>query len=105
NAAELKADIAIVCDTSMWDRKTPAITTVLRGLLYQEVFIHAANRDLHSGMYGSAAANPIHALTKILAEMRDANGRVTIPKFYDGVSEPTAGERAQRESLGFDEKA
>jgi acetylornithine deacetylase/succinyl-diaminopimelate desuccinylase-like protein len=94
NAEELKADIAIVCDTSMWNRKTPAITTLLRGL-----------RDLHSGMYGNAAANPIHVLTKILAEMRDANGRVTIPGFYDGVREPTPEERAQWKSLGFDEKA
>ena len=105
NAEELKADIAIVCDTSMWDRKTPAITTLLRGLLFEEVFIHAADRDLHSGMYGSAAANPIHVLTKILAEMRDENGRVTIPGFYDSVREPTLEERAQWKSLGFDEKA
>ena len=105
NAEELKADIAVVCDTSMWDRKTPAVTTMLRGLLYQEVVIQAADRDLHSGMYGNAAANPIHVLTKILAEMRDANGRVTIPGFYDGVREPTPAQRTQWQSLGFDEKA
>jgi acetylornithine deacetylase/succinyl-diaminopimelate desuccinylase-like protein len=89
----------------MWDRQTPAITTMLRGLLYQEVFIEAADRDLHSGMYGSAAANPIHVQTKILAEMRDPDGRVTIPGFYDGVREPTPEQRAQWQSLGFDEKA
>jgi acetylornithine deacetylase/succinyl-diaminopimelate desuccinylase-like protein len=105
NAEELKADIALVCDTSMWDRQTPAITTILRGLLYEEVFIQAANRDLHSGMYGNAAANPIHVLTKILSEMRDANGRVTIPGFYDGVPEPTSVQRAQWQGLGFDERA
>ena len=105
NAEELKADIAVVCDTSMWDRQTPAVTTMLRGLLYQEVVIQAADRDLHSGMYGNAAANPIHVLTRILADMRDADGRVTIPGFYDRVPEPTPAQRAQWQSLGFDEKA
>ena len=71
NAEELKADIALVCDTSMWDRQTPAITTMLRGLLYEEVVIQAASQDLHSGMYGSAARNPIHVLAKILADLHD----------------------------------
>ena len=105
NADELKAEIALVCDTSMWDRRTPAITTMLRGLLYEEVFVQAASQDLHSGMYGSAARNPIHVLTKILAEMHDENGRVTIPGFYDGVREVAAEQKAQWESLGFDERA
>ena len=66
NVDELKADIALVCDTNMWDRKTPAVTTMLRGLLYEEVFIEAASHDLHSGYYGSAARNPIHVLVDIL---------------------------------------
>jgi acetylornithine deacetylase/succinyl-diaminopimelate desuccinylase-like protein len=105
NAEELKADIAVVCDTSMWDRQTPAVTTMLRGLLYEEVVIQAASQDLHSGMYGSAARNPIHLLAKILADLHDHNGRVTIPDFYDGVPDITPAQKAQWASLNFDEKA
>ena len=66
-AEELKCDISLVCDTSMWDTDTPAITTALRGMASDEVTIHAASRDLHSGYYGGAAQNPIHILSKILA--------------------------------------
>jgi acetylornithine deacetylase/succinyl-diaminopimelate desuccinylase-like protein len=105
NANELKADIALVCDTSMWDRRTPAVTTMLRGLLYEEVFVQGPSHDLHSGYYGNAARNPIHVLTRILAEMRDGNGRVTIPGFYEGVHEVSPEQKAQWDSLGFDEKA
>ena len=105
NAGELKADIALVCDTSMWDRRTPAITTMLRGLLYEEVFVRAASHDLHSGYYGSAARNPIHVLAKVLADLHDEKGRVNIPSFYDGVPEVTPAQKAQWASLGFDEKA
>ncbi|HSG95234.1 MAG TPA: M20/M25/M40 family metallo-hydrolase, partial [Afifellaceae bacterium] len=71
NTDELKADVALVCDTNMWDRATPAISTMLRGLVYEEVFVHAASHDLHSGYYGSAAQNPIHVLTAILAGLHD----------------------------------
>jgi acetylornithine deacetylase/succinyl-diaminopimelate desuccinylase-like protein len=87
NAAELKADYALVCDTGMLDAETPAISAGLRGLVGEEIIVTAADRDLHSGMYGGAAANPIHILSDILAGLHDATGKVTLPGFYDGVAE------------------
>ncbi len=87
NAAELAAEVALVCDTNMWDRQTPAIATSLRGLAEEEIIISAASRDLHSGYYGGAAANPIHILSTILAGLHDGDGKVMIPDFYDGVEE------------------
>ncbi len=104
NVAELKADIALVCDTNMWDRKTPAISTMLRGLLYEEVILQAASHDLHSGYYGSAARNPIHVLVGILDDLHDDDGRVTIPGFYDGVHAVSEEQKRQWATLGFDEK-
>ncbi len=101
NRDELTADIALVCDTGMWNASTPAITTMLRGNVADQVTIHAASRDLHSGMYGSAAANPIHVLARILADLRDENGKITIPGFYDGVPEISGDLKAQWERLGF----
>ncbi|MCC0022094.1 MAG: M20/M25/M40 family metallo-hydrolase, partial [Nitratireductor sp.] len=98
------ADIALVCDTGMWDRKTPAIATSLRGLVGTEVTIHAASRDLHSGMYGSAARNPIHVLADILSSLHDKKGKVAIEGFYDGVSKVPAKILKQWEGLGFSEK-
>ncbi len=100
NADELKADFALVCDTGMWDGDTPAITTSLRGLVGEEITIRAANRDLHSGQYGGAAANPIRVLTRILADIHDGAGRVAIPGFYDGVGETPAEILAAWETLG-----
>ena len=102
NKEELKADFAFVCDTNMWDRQTPAVTTMLRGLVGEEITITAASRDLHSGMYGGAARNPIHVLVSILDGLRDENGRVTLPGFYDGVGEVADSIRQQWQSLGFD---
>jgi acetylornithine deacetylase/succinyl-diaminopimelate desuccinylase-like protein len=101
NADELKADFAMVCDTGMWDAETPAICTGLRGLTGEEITIHAADRDLHSGMYGGAAANPIRILAKILADMHDETGRVTIPGFYEGVEETPAQVKQSWDALGL----
>ncbi|MCB8840080.1 M20/M25/M40 family metallo-hydrolase [Aurantimonas sp. VKM B-3413] len=103
NRGELSADIALVCDTNMWDRETPAIATSLRGLVGEEVVIKAASRDLHSGYYGGAAANPVRVLSKILAEIHDDNGRVTIPGFYDGIPELPEEVRRIWDDLGFSE--
>src|SRR5690606_23723580 len=100
-----KADIGLICDTNMWDARTPAIQTMLRGLCGEEVFIHAANRDLHSGFYGSAAANPNRVLARILADLHDENGRVTLKGFYDGVPELPESLKKDWESLNFDAKA
>ncbi|PSH67605.1 hypothetical protein CU102_17090 [Phyllobacterium brassicacearum] len=87
NRDELKADFALVCDTGMWNAETPAISVGLRGLVGEEIVVKAADRDLHSGHFGGAAANPIRILAKVLADLHDENGAVTIPGFYDGVEE------------------
>lgn len=100
NRDELKADFALVCDTGMWDGETPAITASLRGLVGEEITVRAANRDLHSGQYGGAAANPIRILAKILADVHDDTGRVTIPGFYDGVEETPSQILKSWETLG-----
>ncbi len=105
NLDELRADIALICDTSMWDEATPAITTSLRGLCGEEIVIRAASRDLHSGYYGSAAANPNHILAKILADLHDDEGRVTLAGFYDGVPELPDELRESWARLEFDPAA
>ncbi len=101
NRDELAADVALVCDTGMWDRETPAITAALRGMVYMEVKIVAADRDLHSGLFGGAAANPIRVLSKALAGLHDDDGRVTLPGFYDGVHELPAQIKAAWAGLGL----
>ncbi|SOC40948.1 acetylornithine deacetylase/succinyl-diaminopimelate desuccinylase-like protein [Rhizobium subbaraonis] len=100
NAAELKADFALVCDTNMWDAETPAISAGLRGLVGEEIVVKAADRDLHSGYFGGAAANPIHILAEILAGLHDADGRVTLEGFYDGVEETPENIKASWDKLG-----
>jgi acetylornithine deacetylase/succinyl-diaminopimelate desuccinylase-like protein len=103
NAEALKADIALVCDTGMWDRDTPAITASLRGMVYQEVTITCADRDLHSGLFGGAAANPVHVLSRIVASLHDETGRITVPGFYEGVEEPSNSQKADWADLGLTE--
>ena len=100
-----KADIALVCDTDMWDRQTPSITTMLRGLVADEVEITCANKDLHSGMFGNAARNPNQVLAEIIASLRAPDGSVTLPGFYDDVAEISPELKAQWAGLGFDEQA
>jgi acetylornithine deacetylase/succinyl-diaminopimelate desuccinylase-like protein len=97
--SELAAEVALVCDTEMWDAKTPAITTALRGLVYEEVKIKAADRDLHSGIFGGAAQNPIRVLTRILGSIHDDNNHITIPGFYDGIRDLPDDVKAQWAAL------
>jgi acetylornithine deacetylase/succinyl-diaminopimelate desuccinylase-like protein len=101
HAAELTADLALICDTGLFDDRTPAIVTQLRGMAKADFTIRAADMDLHSGMYGGLAANPIHLLTRILAGLHD-RGRVTLPGFYDNVREVPDAQRAQWQRLAFD---
>ena len=79
----------------MWDRHTPAITSALRGMVYEEVKIIAADRDLHSGIFGGGAANPINVLAKILGGLRDEEGRITLPGFYEGVHENSSAAQSR----------
>ena len=101
NKKDFAADFALVCDTGMWDPDTPAITTSLRGLVYEEVVIKAANRDLHSGVFGGGARNPIRVLTRILGSLHDDDGHITIPGFYDGVKDLPPDILAQWKSLNL----
>ena len=93
NREMLKADIILVSDTSMLSMETPSITCGLRGLTYMEVEVTGPNKDLHSGLFGGAVANPANVLTRLVASLVDENGRITIPGFYDDVRELTAEER------------
>lgn len=104
NADELKSELALICDTGMFDPKTPSIATQLRGLLGEEITITGPDRDLHSGMYGGAAINPIRVLSAIIASLHDEKGRITVPEFYKGVPQMDPALKAQWDVLGFDEK-
>ncbi len=101
---ELACDIAFVCDTNMWDEKTPAITTRLRGLVHEEVEVTGPSLDLHSGLYGGPARNPIKALSAMIAALHDKNGKVTIPGFYKGVAPLPKATKTQWAKLKFNEK-
>lgn len=104
NVKELHADVAFICDTDRWDETTPAVTIGLRGNITGEVKIHAAKRDLHSGLYGGPARNPIVLLTEALAKMRDENGHITLEGFYDGAPVITPEIKENWANLGFDDK-
>ena len=98
---KLSNDVILISDTGMISKDTPSITTGLRGLSYVEVEVTGPNRDLHSGIYGGAVANPINILSKMIASLHDANNRITIPGFYDKVEELSKGERAAMAEAPF----
>ncbi len=101
NKQELAADVALISDTGMWDIDTPAISTMLRGMAYAEVTLKAANRDLHSGLFGGSALNPINALSRILGDLQDDNGHIQLPGFYDKVKPISNAQRAQWDALAL----
>jgi acetylornithine deacetylase/succinyl-diaminopimelate desuccinylase-like protein len=100
----LKADAAVVCDTEMFAPELPTICVGLRGLVYYELMVEGANHDLHSGIYGGAAPNPIMAIAEILTALKDREGHIKIPGFYDRVVPPSEKEREAWARLPFDEK-
>lgn len=102
NADELKADAAIICDTGLFGKDTPAIVTMLRGLLAEEVGIIGPDKDLHSGLYGGIAMNPVRVLARIIADLHNLDGSVAVPGFYDGVAELPDSVREQWRDLRFD---
>lgn len=101
NQEKLSNDVILISDTGMISNTQPSITTGLRGLSYVEVEVTGPNRDLHSGLYGGAVANPINILTKMIASLHDENNRITIPGFYDKVEELTTEERAEMAKAPF----
>lgn len=104
NHEKLKADIVLISDTGILSNEHPSITAGLRGLSYVEVEVTGPNRDLHSGLYGGAVANPINALCSMIASLHDENNHITIPGFYDAVEELTQAERSEMAKAPFSEK-
>ena len=104
HAAEVKSDFALVSDTEMFAPELPTLCVGLRGMIYTEVEARGASVDLHSGMYGGAAPNPFVALAQIIAKLKDADGRILIPGFYDDVKTPSKAELKAWKSLPFDEE-
>ncbi len=105
NTEKLKADVILISDTGIGSMEAPAITTGLRGLSYMEVTVTGPNRDLHSGLYGGTVANPINVLCKMIAELQDDDGKITIPGFYDEVVTYTLEERKAIEQAPIDDEA
>ena len=101
--ARLKADAAVICDTEMFAPELPTICVGLRGIVYGELHVQGARQDLHSGIYGGAAPNPMMATAEILTALKDRDGHIKIPGFYDRVVEPSAKERAAWARLPFNE--
>ncbi len=101
---QLAADFALVCDTELFTAGLPTLTVGLRGMIYTELEVRGAKTDLHSGMYGGAAPNPFVAIAQIIAKLKDENGRILIPGFYDDVVTPSADELAAWKTLPFDEE-
>jgi acetylornithine deacetylase/succinyl-diaminopimelate desuccinylase-like protein len=102
NKEKLKADVILISDTHMISMKDPSITVGLRGMSYMEVEVTGSNRDLHSGTYGGAVANPINVLCKMIASMKDENEHITIPGFYEKVQELTEAQRSRLNEAPFD---
>ena len=100
----LKSDFALVCDTELFAPEIPTLCVGLRGLLYTELEVQGAMTDLHSGVYGGAAPNPLFALCQIISKLKDDNGKVLIPGFYDEVKSPTQDELNAWKALPFDEE-
>ncbi|MAW77796.1 MAG: peptidase M20 [Planctomycetes bacterium] len=101
---ELAADVAVIADCSQFGPGMPAITVALKGLVYLEIFVQGPNRDLHSGSFGGSVENPANALTRILGSLRDEEGHITIPGFYDRVRDLTTEQRAAFAELPFDDE-
>lgn len=100
----LSCDMVLISDTAMFAKDTPSITYGLRGMAYMEVNVTGPNRDLHSGVYGGAVENPINVLAEMIAKMKDENGRIQIPGFYDKVVDLTEEDREAFRKLPFDEE-